>query len=125
MFAGQTLTFLPRVSKGVGGEENLLTAYHLAGIRRSSLFFSYISLQKLVTCSDWQVDQRFPNRSQIPEINYHLARFQVLTATSMKMTVFCDVAPCSLVETDDVSEVLTASITRAMTLDLVDRQDEQ
>jgi hypothetical protein len=27
-----------------------------------------------------------------------VARFQVLTATSMKITVFCDVAPCSLVE---------------------------
>jgi hypothetical protein len=29
-----------------------------------------------------------------------LMRFQVLTATSMKMTVFWDVAPCSLVATD-------------------------
>jgi hypothetical protein len=27
-------------------------------------------------------------------------RFQILTATSMKMTVFLDVAPCSLVEID-------------------------
>jgi hypothetical protein len=35
-------------------------------------------------------------------------RFQVLTATSMKITVFWDVAPCSLVEIDLVSEVLTA-----------------
>jgi hypothetical protein len=26
--------------------------------------------------------------------------FQVLTAASMNMTVFCDVAPCSLVEID-------------------------
>jgi hypothetical protein len=32
----------------------------------------------------------------------------------MKMTVFCDVAPCSVVEIDDVSEVLTTSIIRAM-----------
>jgi hypothetical protein len=30
----------------------------------------------------------------------NLMRFQVLTVTSMKMTVFWDVAPCSLVETD-------------------------
>jgi hypothetical protein len=30
------------------------------------------------------------------------------------MTVFCDIAPCSLVELTDVSEVLTASIIRAM-----------
>jgi hypothetical protein len=28
----------------------------------------------------------------------------------MMMTILCDVAPCSLVEIDDVSEVLTASI---------------
>jgi hypothetical protein len=28
------------------------------------------------------------------------------------MTVFRDVAPCSLIETDDVSEVFTASIIR-------------
>jgi hypothetical protein len=27
-------------------------------------------------------------------------RFQVLTATSMKMAVFLDVAPCSLVDID-------------------------
>jgi hypothetical protein len=38
-------------------------------------------------------------------------RLQVLTATSMKMAVFWDVGPCSLT---DVSEVLTASIIRAM-----------
>jgi hypothetical protein len=30
------------------------------------------------------------------------------------MTVFWDVAPCSLVETDDVSEVITASIIALM-----------
>jgi hypothetical protein len=29
-----------------------------------------------------------------------LVRFQVLTAASMKMTVFWDVAPCSLLEID-------------------------
>jgi hypothetical protein len=27
-------------------------------------------------------------------------RFQVLTAASMKMTAFCDIAPCSLGEAD-------------------------
>jgi hypothetical protein len=32
----------------------------------------------------------------------------------MKTTVFWDVAPRSLVETDDVSEVITASIVRAI-----------
>jgi hypothetical protein len=30
--------------------------------------------------------------------NQFWVRFQVLAAVSMKMTVFCDVAPCSLVE---------------------------
>jgi hypothetical protein len=29
-----------------------------------------------------------------------MVRFQVLTAASMKMTVFWDVAPCSMVDTD-------------------------
>jgi hypothetical protein len=33
-----------------------------------------------------------------------LARFQVLTAASMKMTVFWNVAPCSLVETETDDE---------------------
>jgi hypothetical protein len=37
-------------------------------------------------------------------------RFQVLMAARMKMTAFCDIAPCSLVEVDCVLEVLTASI---------------
>jgi hypothetical protein len=38
-------------------------------------------------------------------------RFQVLMAVSMKITVFWDVAPLSLVEVGyiDVSELLTAS----------------
>jgi hypothetical protein len=40
--------------------------------------------------------------------------FQVLTAASMKMAVFWDVALCSLVKVTDVSEVLSASIIRAM-----------
>jgi hypothetical protein len=34
-------------------------------------------------------------------------RFQVLTAASMKMPVFCDVAPCSLETFTDVTEFLT------------------
>jgi hypothetical protein len=32
----------------------------------------------------------------------------------MKITVFWDVAPCCLIDFTDVSEVLTASIIRAM-----------
>jgi hypothetical protein len=39
-------------------------------------------------------------------------RFQVLTGASMKVTVFWDVVPCS--NFTDVSQVLTASINRAM-----------
>jgi hypothetical protein len=35
----------------------------------------------------------------------------------MKMTVFWDVTPCSLVEIKDISEVLTASIIRAISKD--------
>jgi hypothetical protein len=31
---------------------------------------------------------------------YHPVRYRVLTATNMKMTVFWDVAPCSLVDID-------------------------
>jgi hypothetical protein len=41
-------------------------------------------------------------------------RFQVLTAWSMKIVVFWDVAPCSLVEVYRRSQVLAASIIRAM-----------
>jgi hypothetical protein len=41
-------------------------------------------------------------------------RFQVLTAASMKMAVFWVVVPCSLVQVYRVSEVLAASIIRAM-----------
>jgi hypothetical protein len=46
----------------------------------------------------------------------YIVRFQVLTATSMKFRVFWDVAPCSHVKLTDVSEVLTASIIRAVAL---------
>jgi hypothetical protein len=35
---------------------------------------------------------------------------------SLKMTVFWGVVPCSLVDIDDVSELITASIFRAMSL---------
>jgi hypothetical protein len=31
---------------------------------------------------------------------YYVVRFQLLTVASMKMTVFWDVTPCSLVEID-------------------------
>jgi hypothetical protein len=41
-------------------------------------------------------------------------RFEVLTAASIKMAVFWVVAPCSLVEIYRLSEVLAASIIRAM-----------
>jgi hypothetical protein len=40
--------------------------------------------------------------------------FQVLKAASMKVAVFWVVALCSLVEVTDVSEVLAASIIRAI-----------
>jgi hypothetical protein len=33
-------------------------------------------------------------------IEYNLVRFQVITATSMKIAIFWDVAPCSLVDAD-------------------------
>jgi hypothetical protein len=45
-------------------------------------------------------------------------RFQVLTAASMKAKAFWDIELCSLVEVD-VSEVLTASIIRAMMMKVV------
>jgi hypothetical protein len=41
-------------------------------------------------------------------------RFQVLTAAGMKMTVFWDVAPCSLVKINDFLEVLTVFIIRVI-----------
>jgi hypothetical protein len=41
-------------------------------------------------------------------------RFFVLTAARMKMAVFWDVTSYSLVDIDRLSEVLTASIIRAM-----------
>jgi hypothetical protein len=34
------------------------------------------------------------------ELRLMKLRFQVVTATSMKMAVFWDVAPCSLIDTD-------------------------
>jgi hypothetical protein len=40
--------------------------------------------------------------------------FPVLTATRMKMAVFWDVAMCSQIHIDMVSEVLTASIIRTI-----------
>jgi hypothetical protein len=40
--------------------------------------------------------------------------FQVLTAASVKMTVFWDVEPVVSEKLTDVSEVFTASIIRAM-----------
>jgi hypothetical protein len=43
-----------------------------------------------------------------------LVRIQVLTATSMKRAAFWVVAPCTLVEFADVSEVCTASVIRAI-----------
>jgi hypothetical protein len=43
--------------------------------------------------------------------------FEVLTAASMKMAVFWGVAPCSLVEVYDISDVRSASIIRAISTD--------
>jgi hypothetical protein len=43
-------------------------------------------------------------------------RFEVIMATSMKVAVICDVAPCSPVDTDDDSEELTTSIIRVQSL---------
>jgi hypothetical protein len=40
-------------------------------------------------------------------------RVEVLMATIIKMAVFCYVVPCSLVDFNDVSDELTASIIRA------------
>jgi hypothetical protein len=40
--------------------------------------------------------------------------FEILTAASVKMTAFWDIAPYSPVKLTDVSEVLTASVIRAM-----------
>jgi hypothetical protein len=40
--------------------------------------------------------------------------FQVLLARIMKATVYRDIAPCSIVETDRLSMLLTASIIRAI-----------
>jgi hypothetical protein len=47
-------------------------------------------------------------------VTYSIMRFQVLMAASVKMIVFRYIAPCSLVEVDDVSEMRTASIIRPM-----------
>jgi hypothetical protein len=41
-------------------------------------------------------------------------KFQVLSAVSMKINVFWDVAPYSLIKLTDVSKALTLSIIRAM-----------
>jgi hypothetical protein len=45
-----------------------------------------------------------------------LVRFQVITAPSMQMTVLCDIAPCSLVEVTDVSEVVSSLPDEAVAL---------
>jgi hypothetical protein len=43
-----------------------------------------------------------------------LVTYQALTAANVKMTVFCDIAPSSLVKLTDVSEVFTDSIIRTI-----------
>jgi hypothetical protein len=49
------------------------------------------------------------------ELTPHIfMRFQVLTAASMKLAAFWDVAPCSVVGTDDVSEVITVFVIRTI-----------
>jgi hypothetical protein len=47
-------------------------------------------------------------------LNIIQVRFQVLTAATMKLTVFWDVAPGDLVDATDVSEMLASSIIRMM-----------
>jgi hypothetical protein len=49
--------------------------------------------------------------SSLKSQSVYLVRFQVLTVASMKMSVFWDIAPCSLA---DVSEELAAAIIRVM-----------
>jgi hypothetical protein len=46
-------------------------------------------------------------------LHLQLMRFQVLTAATMKLKTFWDIAQCGLVEVDRRSEVHTASINRA------------
>jgi hypothetical protein len=50
-------------------------------------------------------------------IHIKIVGFEVLTAVSKKMAVFWVVAPCSLAKFTNVSEVLAASIIRAMSTD--------
>jgi hypothetical protein len=45
-----------------------------------------------------------------------LVRLQVITAPGMQMTVLCDIAPCSLVEVTDVSEVVSSLPDEAVAL---------
>jgi hypothetical protein len=49
----------------------------------------------------------------VSEEVFHV-RFKDFTAASMKFRVFWDIAACSHVEMTDVSELLTASIIRAI-----------
>jgi hypothetical protein len=43
-----------------------------------------------------------------------MVRFQVLTATSVEVTVLWDVALCTVIQVDRLSDRLTASIIRAL-----------
>jgi hypothetical protein len=52
-----------------------------------------------------------------------LVKLQVLTAASMKIRAFWDVALCSLVEYTDVSEVCTVSIMTALMMEAVHTSD--
>jgi hypothetical protein len=49
-------------------------------------------------------------------VKMSIVRFQALAGASMKMAAFWVVVPCSLVKFTDVSEVLAASIIRAISL---------
>jgi hypothetical protein len=51
-----------------------------------------------------------------------MVRFQVLRATSVRMAVFCAVAPLRLVDSilTDISEELTASITKVVSKNRLD-----
>jgi hypothetical protein len=78
----------------------------VAGIRSTSAIIRLYGKQclKFIPTVYWTVKNCWQSR--------YLLRFQLLTATSMKRAVFWDIAPCSLEELTDISEVLTAFIIR-------------
>jgi hypothetical protein len=51
---------------------------------------------------------------KIEHFFFNKVRFQVVMMVRTKMTVIWDAAPCSMIKFTGVSEVLAASITRAL-----------